>query len=150
MTDRSHDATKAPRVLFVCVGNSCRSQLAEAIARHHGLAAESAGTEPAAAVSSNALRVLEERGIDTAGLRPKVLDFGRLPDFTRTITMGCGVAESCPSLRTDEDWGLDDPVGEPIETFREVADDIERRVLALRQHLHDAQRNGRPSGRRKT
>ena len=124
------------KVLFVCVGNSCRSQMAEAIARHHGIEAESAGTEPAPSVSRNALAVLGEHGIDTEGLRPKALDFDRLGEFARTITMGCGVAESCPSLRTDEDWGLDDPVGQPIEAFRATYEEIERRVLHLRDQLN--------------
>lgn len=119
------------RVLFVCVGNSCRSQMAEAIARHHGLDAASAGTEPAPSVSRNALAVLAARGIDAADLRPKLVDFDGLGSFDRTITMGCGVAESCPSLRTDEDWGLDDPVGQPLSAFEATFDEIEQRVLEL-------------------
>ncbi len=123
------------KVLFVCVGNSCRSQLAEAIARHHGLHADSAGTEPASSVSRNALAVLAERGIDAAGLAPKLIDFAALPEYARTITMGCGVAESCPTLHTDEDWDLDDPVGLPIDAFRATADEIEERVLALKAEL---------------
>lgn len=119
------------KVLFVCVGNSCRSQMAEGFARHYGLEAESAGTEPASGVARDAVRVMAERGIDISGHEPKVLDLGRLGDFDRTITMGCGVAESCPSLRTDEDWGLDDPVGQDLEVFRAVRDDIEARVREL-------------------
>ena len=123
------------RVLFVCVGNSCRSQMAEALARHHGLEAESAGTMPATAVSRNAVAVMAEKGVDMTHQTPKMLDLARLREFDRTITMGCGVAESCPSLRTDEDWGLDDPVGQPIEVFRAVRDEIERRVLDLKVRL---------------
>ena len=119
------------KVLFVCVGNSCRSQIAEAFARHYGLEAESAGTEPAPSVSRNAVAVMAEKGIDMTGQTPKVLDWDLLSTFDRTITMGCGVAESCPALRTDEDWGLDDPVGQPIEVFRAVRDDIEQRVRRL-------------------
>lgn len=125
------------KVLFVCVGNSCRSQIAEALARHHGLEAESAGTQPAPSVSRNAVAVMDEAGISTEGLTPKLLDFDRLGEFDRTITMGCGVAESCPTLHTDEDWGLDDPVGQPIDVFRAVRDDIERRVLDLRRRLSE-------------
>lgn len=123
------------KVLFVCVGNSCRSQMAEAFARHHGLEAASAGTEPAAAVSSRAIEVMAEKGIDMspgAGYGPKVLDWATLKEFDATITMGCGVAESCPTLRTDEDWGLDDPVDRDMAFFREVRDDIEQRVLRLK------------------
>ncbi len=123
------------KLLFVCVGNSCRSQMAEAIARHHGFQADSAGTEPAPSVARNAIAVLQARGIDTGDLTPKLIDFDRLGDYDRTITMGCGVAESCPTLRTDEDWGLDDPVGQPMEAFEATFDDIEARVLALKAHL---------------
>lgn len=119
------------RVLFVCVGNSCRSQMAEGFARHHGLDAESAGTQPAARVSRDAVRVMAEKGIDISGHEPKLLDWSRLGSFDKTITMGCGVAESCPSLRTDEDWGLDDPVGQPLEVFRRVRDEVEARVRDL-------------------
>ncbi len=123
------------KILFVCVGNSCRSQMAEAVARHHGLDADSAGTEPASGVARNALTVMAEAGIDTAGLTPKILDFDALDQYARTITMGCGVAESCPTLHTDEDWGLDDPVGQPIEVFRDTLAEVERRVLALKAEL---------------
>ncbi len=120
------------KLLFVCVGNSCRSQMAEAIARHHGFEAASAGTEPASSVSRNAIAVLEEHGIDTGGLTPKLVDFDALDRYDRTITMGCGVAESCPTLHTDEDWGLDDPVGQPLDAFRATYAEIERRVLELK------------------
>lgn len=119
------------KVLFVCVGNSARSQMAEAIARHHGLTAASSGTEPAGRVHPLALEVLRERGIPTEGLRPKLLDWQTITSFDRTITMGCGVAESCPSLRTDEDWKLDDPAGMGLAEFRAMAEEIERRVRAL-------------------
>jgi arsenate reductase len=124
------------RVLFVCVGNSCRSQMAEALARHHGLEAASAGTQPAAAVARHALEVLVNRGVATAGLTPKLLDMATLGQYARTITMGCGVAESCPSLHTDEDWGLEDPVGQPAAAFEQCLQDIEARVLRLKEQLH--------------
>ncbi len=124
-----------PKVLFVCVGNSCRSQMAEAFARRLGLDAESAGTEPAARVHPDAVRAMAEKGIRLEGQTPKRLDFGRLGEFQRTITMGCGVAENCPSLRTDEDWGLDDPVGHDLASFRRVRDDIEARVVRLAGEL---------------
>lgn len=119
------------KVLFVCVGNSCRSQMAEGFARAAGLEAESAGTEPAASVSCLAIEAMREAGIDISGHTPKPLDWDRLPEFDRTITMGCGVAESCPSLRTDEDWDLDDPVGQPMAVFRDIRNEIRRRVAQL-------------------
>ncbi len=132
------DPGVTPRVLFVCVGNSCRSQMAEAFARAAGLEAASAGTEPASAVSRTAIAVMAEKGIAMEG-HPKMLDWDTLGTYDRVITMGCGVAESCPTLRTDEDWGLDDPVGRDVAFFRLIRDDIEARVAEL------AARLGRPT-----
>lgn len=125
------------RVLFVCVGNSCRSQMAEAFARAEGLDAASAGTEPAASVSRTAMAAMDEVGVPMTDQTPKLLDWGTLASFDRTITMGCGVAESCPTLRTDADWGLDDPVGQPMDVFRAVRDDIRARVAALARELRE-------------
>jgi arsenate reductase len=122
-------------VLFVCVANAARSQMAEAFARRLGLDAQSAGTEPAKAIGPRAVQVMRERGIDMAGHQPKAIDWDGLGSFDLTITMGCGVAESCPTLRTDEDWGLDDPLSLDLEGVRRVRDEIERRVLDLRRRL---------------
>lgn len=123
------------KVLFVCVGNSCRSQMAEGFARYYGLETASSGTEPTDAVNPHAIKVMAEKGIDISHHTPKMLDWDTLSHWDRTITMGCGVAESCPTLKTDEDWGLDDPVGQPIEAFRRVRDEIELRVRSLiREH----------------
>lgn len=132
-------------VLFVCVGNAARSQMAEAFARQLGLDAESAGTRPADRVGPRAVQVMAEKGIDLSHHTPKGLDWDRLADFDRTITMGCGVAETCPTLHTDEDWGLDDPLGLPMETVRAIRDDIERRVLDLKKRLATAAENERAS-----
>ncbi len=122
-------------MLFVCVGNAGRSQMAQRFAEELGLVAESAGTEPADRVSSKAVQAMSEKGLEIAGRKPKALDWGRLKDFDRVVTMGCGVAESCPSLRTDEDWGLDDPVGMDLAGVRQVRDEIERRVADLKRRL---------------
>ena len=117
------------RLLFVCVGNSCRSQMAEGIARHLGHEAASAGTHPASQVSANAITVLESKGIDTQGLKPKSVDLFKAEDFDMVISMGCSV--SCPAMRIDEDWGLDDPVGQSLEVFEATANEIERRLSQL-------------------
>ena len=116
-------------LLFVCVGNTCRSQLAEAIARHLGFEASSAGTHPGAAVAGHTLAVLEDRGVDTSGLRPKSIDEVDVEAADRIISMGCGVA--CPNLPLDDDWGLDDPVGQPRNVYEATADEITRRLRAL-------------------
>lgn len=123
------------KVLFVCVGNAGRSQMAEAFAKHLGLDAESAGTEPAPRVSSRAVAAMEEVGIDMSEHTPKLLDMNALDQYDRTITMGCGVAESCPALRTDEDWGLDDPKDASPEEVRRIRDQVKGHVEALAAEL---------------
>jgi len=117
------------RLLFVCVGNSCRSQMAEGIARSLGHDATSAGTHPANSVSINALKVLESRGIDTKGLNPKLVDDIEWQSFDLVISMGCGV--SCPMIRIEEDWNLDDPFGQSLEVFEECAAAIELNIKGL-------------------
>ncbi len=119
------------RVLFVCVGNAARSQMAEGWARHLGLDAESAGTTPAGFVAHEAIQAMAEKGIDISSHQSKMLDWDTLDSFDLTITMGCGVAEACPSLKTDEDWGLDDPYGQGMEAFRRVRDEVEARIRQL-------------------
>lgn len=119
------------KLLFVCVGNACRSQMAEGLARAAGHEAESAGTNPASAVAPEAIAAMQEIGIDISGHVPKSLDWDALGDYDRVITMGCGVAESCPALQTDADWGLDDPIGQPMAMFRLTRDEIKRHIEAL-------------------
>ena len=117
------------RLLFVCVGNSCRSQMAEAIATSLGFKAASAGTHPADFVSENALKVLETKGINTEGLYPKLIDNLDWKSFDMVISMGCGV--NCPLIRIDQDWELEDPVGQPLEIFEECAKRIEANIKKL-------------------
>ena len=104
------------RLLFVCVGNSCRSQMAEGIARSLGHDAASAGTHPASQVSANALKVLKSKGISTEGLYPKLVDDIDWESYDMVISMGCGV--SCPMIRIDQDWELEDPVGQSSKYSR--------------------------------
>ena len=117
------------RILFVCVGNSCRSQMAEGIARYLGHEAASAGTHPAHQVSAHALTILSSKGIDTSMLKPKSVDLFDSKDFDLVISMGCGV--SCPAMNIDQDWGLDDPVGQSLSVFEQTAQEIERRLMLL-------------------
>jgi arsenate reductase len=100
--------------------------MAEGIARHLGHEAASAGTHPASQVSAHAITLLKSKGIDTNGLRPKSVDLFNAEDFDMVISMGCGV--SCPTMRIDQDWGLDDPVGQPLEVFEATALAIEKRL----------------------
>ena len=117
------------RILFVCVGNSCRSQMAEGIARLHGHDAHSAGTHPAEKISTHALTILEKMGHDTSSMRPKNLDQFNPGDFDLVISMGCGV--QCPAIRLDDDWELEDPVGQSLEIFEKTAKEIERKIMLL-------------------
>jgi arsenate reductase len=131
--------TEMERVLFICVGNSSRSQMAEALFNHlvHGNAqAVSAGTQPAGAIDPNALAVMAELGIDISGQRPKELTQEMVDGATRVISMGCGVEESCPIwARPEQDWDLDDPYHQPIEVVRRIRDQIRERVEALVREL---------------
>ena len=123
-------------VFFLCVGNSCRSQMAEGFARHHGsdiLEAHSAGTMPASFVAPKAIEVMAEKGIDISHQSPKQLNPAHLPDHDILISMGCGVQDTCPAvyLKYFTDWGLDDPMGQPVEKYRQVRDEIEKLVLGM-------------------
>ena len=117
------------KVLFVCVGNSCRSQMAEGLAKSMGISASSAGTHPAASVAEHALTVLQGRGIETAGMKPQSIDDFQPETFDKVISMGCGV--HCPAIKIDEDWGLEDPVGGPYSVYEQTAEEIERRLKIL-------------------
>ena len=94
------------KFLFVCIGNSCRSQIAEAIAKDLGYNAVSAGTKPALNVHKNALLALFYKGINTKGLYPKPLKDVDTKDRI-VVSMGCGV--ECPDIKIDYDFGLEDP-----------------------------------------
>lgn len=117
------------RLLFVCVGNTCRSQIAEAIARNLGHDAQSAGTEPGESVAGEAIEVLREIGIGASGLYPKSVDAIDSDGFDSIISMGCGVY--CPILPIDDDWGLEDPIGMGAAFYRETRDKILARVSKL-------------------
>ena len=117
------------RLLFVCVGNSCRSQMAEGIARSMGHMADSAGTHPAVKVATNALKVLNSKGISTKGMKQKNVDSFSDEDYDLVISMGCGV--NCPLIRIDDDWGLEDPVGGNLSKYEATAKEIERRLKLL-------------------
>ena len=129
------------KVAFICVHNSCRSQIAEALGRH--LASDvfesySAGTERKDRINPDAVRLMKQvHSIDmeAEGQRSKLLS--QLPDVDVVITMGCNV--QCPLLPCQwrEDWGLDDPTGKPDEEFLKTIRRIEEKILALKQRLRE-------------
>jgi len=123
-----------PTVLFVCVHNAGRSQMAAGYLQH--LAGDrvtvlSAGSEPAESINPVAVEAMAEEGIDIAGNQPKVLSTAAVQDSDVVITMGCG--DTCPFFpgKRYEDWVLDDPAGQGIEAVRPIRDEIRARVEAL-------------------
>jgi arsenate reductase (thioredoxin) len=127
------------RVLFVCVHNSGRSQMAQALfnhlARKRGVeaVAESAGTAPAERVNPVAAQAMAELGLSLEGHRPRLLTPELAAWADRMVTMGCGVDQNmCPAgSYFSDDWGLDDPAGQPIEVVRTVRAAVSERVEAL-------------------
>ena len=130
---------KIAKVLFVCIGNSGRSQMAEGyfnyLARGKAVAI-SAGTRPASHVDPTVIALMLESGIDISHKQPKQLVPEMMDDVDRIITMGCGVGEVCPSsFITTEDWELDDPKGKPVKYVRQIRDAIISNVAALIEEL---------------
>lgn len=126
------------RIVFVCVENANRSQMAEAFLRMHapaGVEAVSAGSRPSGRVNPRATRFMAERGYDLRTHASKGLDGIPPGDYAWAITMGCG--DECPLVRAGhrEDWEIPDPKGLDDDGFRAVRDEIERRVLALLARL---------------
>ncbi len=127
-----------PKIAFVCVHNSCRSQIAEALGKH--FAAEhfdsySAGTETKPSINQDAVRLMKDiYGIDMEQNQRSKLIFD-IPDPDILVTMGCNV--SCPSMpcRHREDWGLDDPSGHSDEVFRQTIATIEGKIKQLIERL---------------
>lgn len=118
------------RVLFVCVGNTCRSQMAEGWAKHLGIDSASAGTNKSESkVAPNAVLAMAEKGIDISHQRPSHVDDIDHTSFDKVFSMGCGV--QCPNIPLDADWELDDPVGESMDVYRKTRDEIEKQVRDL-------------------
>jgi arsenate reductase len=125
------------RVVFVCVHNAGRSQMAAALFNRHARGrgwADSAGTQPATRIHSEVVEVMREIGIDLANSNTRLLTSELAEGAVRVVTMGC--AEECPVLSAAmEDWGLPDPAGQPLDLVREIRDEIDRRVQTLMQRL---------------
>jgi arsenate reductase len=126
--------TDKPSVLFVCVHNAGRSQMAAGWLRHLArdtVDVRSAGSEPASQINPVAVQAMREVGIDIAGNTPAILDHDTVQDSDVIITMGCG--DACPVFpgKRYEDWKLNDPAGQPIEAVRTIRDDIRVRVERL-------------------
>ncbi|MGZ4151192.1 MAG: arsenate reductase ArsC [Actinomycetota bacterium] len=132
------DPTHVPEVLFLCVHNAGRSQMAAALMEHHGgghLRVRSAGSEPGERINPAAAEAMAEIGIDLAGRTPRALteEDGLAADVI--VTMGCG--DACPVYPGKRylDWELTDPAGKTLEVVRQIRDEIDRRVRALLDEL---------------
>ena len=123
-------------LLFVCVGNTCRSQMAEALAKNMGFKAQSAGTNPGDKIAENAVKVINELGIEMKNQFPKSINTIESKGYDEIISMGCGV--ECPNLPISNDWGLDDPVGHDINFYRNTRDKIQSLLEKLSQTQTDA------------
>jgi arsenate reductase len=124
------------RILFVCVENAGRSQMAEAFANKYGkdtFIVSSAGNKPAEKVNPIVVEVLKEKGIDISMNKPKQLTFQMTQDADLIVTMGCNDNGICPGpfFKPTIEWKLEDPKGKPIDKVREMRDDIEQRVQKL-------------------
>lgn len=130
-----------PAVLFVCIHNAGRSQMAAGWLRHLAgdtIEVRSAGSEPANQINPVAVEAMREVGIDITGAVPHILATEDVRHSDVVITMGCG--DACPIFpgKRYEDWELTDPAGQPIEVVREVRDDIRGRVEKLVAELQTA------------
>ncbi|MBI1909440.1 MAG: arsenate reductase ArsC [Deltaproteobacteria bacterium] len=128
-------------ILFICVGNACRSQMAEGFARAYGpedLIVYSAGSNPAGFVAREAVEFMEEKGIDISKHYSKGVSNIPIKEFDVAVTMGCG--DYCPAVKTKTiiHWQIPDPFGRSQEFFREVGDDLETKVGELLKTVEKA------------
>jgi arsenate reductase len=128
-------------ILFVCVENAGRSQIAEGFFNQKyapkGYRAISAGTRPASQVNPLAIQVMNEVGVDISSQRSKIITEDMIRSSEKSVNMGCIDESECPMLFINNviDWGIEDPKGKPIEKVREIRDDIDRRVKEIAQSL---------------
>jgi arsenate reductase (thioredoxin) len=124
------------KVLFICVENTCRSQIAEGFAKHLGLDAHSAGVKAGDGVNPDAVTVMAEAGIDISKQRSKAINYESLLEYDAVISM-CSVktADFCPStfIGTQSNWNIDDPKEQSLGVFRRVRDEIKGKVERLVQ-----------------
>ena len=128
------------KVLFVCIENSCRSQMAEGLSKLYGkeiFLSYSGGSRPSGKINPMAIEVMKEIGVDISSQRSKGFNDLGTDDFDVVITMGC--SDTCPFMpsRKHIDWSIKDPKGKGIEFFRAVRDDISARVKKLSEDIRD-------------
>ncbi len=124
------------KVLFVCVENAGRSQMAEAFAKKHGadkFSASSAGNKPASMINPLVVKVMKEIDLDLSTSKPKLITAKMAMDSDLIVTMGCNDQGVCPGpfFKPTIEWNLEDPKGKPIEKVRQIRDEIESKVKQL-------------------
>ena len=124
------------KILFVCVENAGRSQMAEAFFRKYspkGYEPISAGTKPSGAINPVAVQAMKEVGIDLDSQTPKILTNEIIADSVLSVNMGCMDKTECPAvfMRDSVNWNIEDPKGKSIDKVREIRDDIEQKVREL-------------------
>jgi len=124
----------AKKILFVCVENAGRSQMAEGFFRKYapnGYESHSAGTKPTDAINPLAVAVMKEIGIDISNQQSKIISDSMIQQSTRIVNMGCMDKESCPAIfvQNVSDWGIPDPKGKPLDEVRKIRDLIEKRMM---------------------
>jgi protein-tyrosine-phosphatase len=130
-------------ILFVCVENAGRSQMAEGFFNKYapkGYRAVSAGTRPASQINPLAVQAMKEAGLDISSQKSKIINEDMIRNSEKAVNMGCMDRAECPLLFLNNpiDWGIEDPKGKPIEKVREIRDDIERRVKELVRNLESS------------
>jgi arsenate reductase len=124
-------------ILFVCVENAGRSQMAEAFAKKWGMRASSAGTMPSSKINPTVVELMKEEGVDLSANKPKMLTNDMISEASLVVTMGCSVEEVCPRPMLAKmqkkliDWHVDDPKGKSVDEVRNIRNDVERRVKEL-------------------
>ena len=128
-------------ILFVCIENAGRSQMAEGFFngkyKPNGYRAVSAGTRPAGEINPMAVQAMQEIGIDISAQKSKIITEEMIRESAKAVNMGCMDKSECPMLFINNviDWGIEDPKGKSIKKVRQVRDDIERRVREIAESL---------------
>lgn len=128
-------------ILFVCVENAGRSQMAEGFFNYkyapNGYRAISAGTRPVSQINPLAVQVMQEVGIDISNQKSKIITEDMIRSSEKSVNMGYVDNTECPMLFINNvvDWGIEDPKGKPIEKIREIRDEIDKRVKEIAQSL---------------
>jgi protein-tyrosine-phosphatase len=141
LTSSKHQQQQEKVILFVCVENAGRSQIAEGFFNRKyapkGYRAISAGTRPASKINPVAVKVMKEIDIDISSQKSKIITEDMIRNSDKSVNMGCIEKAECPMLFINNiiDWGIEDPKGKPIEKVREIRDEIDKRVKEIAQSL---------------